>query len=299
MKQQPPSPFRPTPAVATLNSSALDVMGDLHGCAAEAQATLQALGHSVVFPKDVNEPALVTFAPGRKVAFLGDITDRGPRSVDTLRLVEGTLLAGGGCVMGNHDSKLLRTLAGHKVNVGNGLEQTLEQLESVAPETRDRWRDMILGLPHQIKAPDPMSLGQDGWITLVHGAAPEHHQDQANKNSMNRAHYGYADGTTDSHGNLIREDWAATYKGPRAVLHGHTPIGKPSLKNRVSCLDTGAVFGGHMSALSTDTLVVTQVPSGVCAKERPGVTRATIAMGDPIQTPLSAFTRTKERGLDR
>jgi protein phosphatase len=278
----------------------MDIIGDLHGCAEEAQIALESMGHKITWPKDVNEPADVTMAPGRTIAFVGDITDRGPRSVDTLRLLEGTLAAGGVSVTGNHDNKLLRALAGHKLNVGNGLEQTLEQLEGVAPETRDRFRDMLLVLPHQIKAKtDNPDLSDDGYITIVHAAAPLHHQDQVTKNSAARAMYGYADGTVDSKGNLIRDDWAASYVGERGVFHGHTPMGSARLLNKVGCLDTGAVFGGHMSVLSTDTGLITQVPSGFCGKEREGITRSVVKLGDPFQTrfytPEQSVLETSEK----
>lgn len=274
--QTRPSPYRPTPRVLTLDAygTRIDSIGDLHGCVDETVALMGALGHTVSFPEDPNQPADVTIAPGRAVVFVGDITDRGPRSRDALRLLEGSLLSGHGyAVMGNHDSKLLRTLAGQPVTIANGLQTTLDELETVTPETKQRWCDMIVALPHQIKAPTALE-GGDGWVTFVHGAAPLHHQDQENKNSLNRALYGYADGSTDSHGNLIRDDWALSYDGPRMVVHGHTPIAQPRLKNRVACIDTGAVFGGHLSALSMDSLQITQVASATNAKDRPGVTQA-------------------------
>lgn len=287
--QTPPSPFRPTPKVITLEAygSKIDAIGDVHGCVDEAVTLLHTLGHSARFPQDPNLPAEVTVAPGRALVFLGDLTDRGPRSRDALRLLEGSLQSGHGyAVMGNHDSKLLRTLAGQPVSIANGLQTTLDELESVAPETRDRWRAMLHTLPHQIKAPTAMK-GGDGWVTFAHGAAPQHHQDEATKNSLNRALYGYADGTTDSLGNLIRDDWALSYSGPRLVVHGHTPMAQPRLKNRVACIDTGAVFGGHLSALSLDTLVITQVASAVNAKDRPGVTKVHTHPGSVRQFPLT------------
>ncbi len=69
-----------------------DIIGDVHGCADELEALLQALGYA--------RDALGVFAhaDGRKVVFVGDLVDRGPRVSDTLRIAmtmanAGTALA--------------------------------------------------------------------------------------------------------------------------------------------------------------------------------------------------------------
>jgi protein phosphatase len=263
----------------------VDIVGDVHGCVDETQTALEALGHKIHWPKDPSEPADVSFAPGRVIAFVGDLTDRGPRSKDALRLTEGVLLKGGGCVMGNHDNKLLRALAGHKLQVANGLETTLEELEDIPEEAKHRWRDMLHKLPHQLIVPCAnKTLSQDGLLTIVHASAPEKHQDQENKNSFSRAMYGYPSDQLDKNGNLVREDWAQVYEGQRGVVHGHTPLPKARLLNNVGCIDTGAVFGGQLSVLSADTGILTQVQSRFCAKERPGVTKDITKGGTVTQT---------------
>jgi hypothetical protein len=294
MKKQAPAPYRPVPRVDTITAfgDRIDAIGDLHGCVEETVHLMGALGHTVRFPDDPNLPAEVTIVPGRALVFLGDITDRGPRSRDALRLVEGALATGAGfCLLGNHDSKLLRALAGQNVQIANGLQGTLDDLATVEPTTRQRWLDMLHGLPHQIKAPAPSPHSADGWVTFAHGAAPAHHQDQANANSLSRALYGYADGAVDSNGNLIRDDWAAVYHGPRMVVHGHTPTDRVVGRNRVVCVDTGAVFGGRLSALQIDTGRVFQIDSATCAKERPGVTRTTVDGSGTIHTHALEHTQ--------
>lgn len=288
--QTPPSPFRPVPRILAIDTfgSNIDTVGDIHGCVDETVLLLDRLGHRVTFPDDPNAPAEFTPAPGRALVFVGDLTDRGPRSPDSLRLLEGALASGAGfSVMGNHDSKLLRALAGQPITIGHGLQETLDALQPLHQDTRDRWRDMLLSLPHQIRVPTALP-GGDGLATIVHGAAPAHHQDQSTRDSMNRAHYGYADGSTDSHGNLIRDDWALHYTGARLVVHGHTPMSAPRLKNRVVCIDTGAVFGGWMSSLALDTGTITQVASATMAKARPDVLRdPTIPAGTVRQFPIT------------
>ena len=52
---------------------------------------------------------------GRKAVFVGDLVDRGPRILDTLRLVRNMVAIGSAlCVPGNHDMKLLQEAAGQE-----------------------------------------------------------------------------------------------------------------------------------------------------------------------------------------
>lgn len=257
-----PSPFQPEPRVQHLDAfgDRLDVVGDVHGCVDEVTALLGKVGHQASFPDDPNLPATFVPAPGRALVFLGDLTDRGPRSRDSLRLLEGAILSGAGfSVMGNHDAKLLRALAGHRVAIAHGLQMTLDELADVTLHTRERWRGMLHALPHQISAPARDAWG--GRITFVHGAAPAHHQDQENRNALARALYGYPNDAVDAEGRPVRDDWARTYAGERVVVHGHTPLLQPRVLHRVVCLDTGAVFGGHLTLWQADTGALHQIAS--------------------------------------
>src|SRR5213079_1327657 len=66
-----------------------DIIGDVHGCCDELEALLQQLGY-LAKAVDGDSPiwGKVAFAhpDGRKAVFVGDLVDRGPRIVDTLRL---------------------------------------------------------------------------------------------------------------------------------------------------------------------------------------------------------------------
>ena len=278
-----PSPFRPEPRVQHLDAfgDRLDVVGDVHGCVDEATALLDKVGHRVSFPDDPNLPATFVPAPGRALVFLGDLTDRGPRSRDSLRLLEGALLSGAGfSVMGNHDAKLLRALAGHPIAVAHGLRGTLDELESVAPETRDRWRAMLHALPHQISAPAQAAWG--GRLTFVHGAAPSHHQDQENQNALSRALYGYPNDDVDGEGRPGRVDWAKSYTAERVVVHGHTPLLQPRVLHKVICLDTGAVFGGHLTLWQADTGALHQIAAPQRGYARAGFEDRDRSEGDGV-----------------
>ena len=73
---------------------------------------------------------MVTPPAGRKAVFLGDLIDRGPSAPDCLRIAMSMVAAGTGyCIQGNHERKFGRWLAGRKVTIAHGLQQTIDQYE--------------------------------------------------------------------------------------------------------------------------------------------------------------------------
>jgi protein phosphatase len=73
-----------------------DIVGDLHGCFDELVELLTQLGYSV--EKQSNVPGSLAYSvkppEGRKVVFLGDLVDRGPKIPEVLRLVMSMVQAG-------------------------------------------------------------------------------------------------------------------------------------------------------------------------------------------------------------
>ena len=66
-----------------------DIIGDVHGCADELEQILIALGYHLDIQETSSGSGYSVIPPvGRKVVFLGDLVDRGPRIPDTLRLVK-------------------------------------------------------------------------------------------------------------------------------------------------------------------------------------------------------------------
>jgi 3' terminal RNA ribose 2'-O-methyltransferase Hen1 len=74
----------------TGDAGPFDIIGDVHGCADELEHLLGKLGYGRIVIAG-HEPGWsnVGFAhpEGRKVVFVGDLVDRGPRVLDTLRIV--------------------------------------------------------------------------------------------------------------------------------------------------------------------------------------------------------------------
>lgn len=229
-----------------------DVIGDVHGCRAELEELLSALGYVVT--RDEHGRAVDAAHPaGRRAVFLGDLVDRGPDSPGVLRLVMGMVAAGHAlAVPGNHENKLVRALDGRDVRVSHGLAETLEQLAGEPPEFRAAVRDFADGLVAHL-------VLDEGRLVVAHAGLKEAFHNRASGRVRSFALYGDTTGETDEYGLPVRYPWADDYRGRAMVLYGHTPTPEPVWVNNTMCLDTGCVFGGHLTALRYPEKDVVQV----------------------------------------
>ena len=80
-----------------------DIVGDVHGCYDELTELLGLLGYQP------DEVSAMRHPDGRRLVFVGDLVDRGPKIVAAVTLARRMVEAGQAfCVPGNHDNKLLR-----------------------------------------------------------------------------------------------------------------------------------------------------------------------------------------------
>ncbi|WP_410572711.1 polynucleotide kinase-phosphatase [Amycolatopsis sp. cmx-4-61] len=209
-----------------------DVIGDVHGCAAELEELLAELGYVDGVHPD-----------GRTAVFVGDLVDRGPDTPGVLRRVMGMASSGNALVVcGNHEQKLVRALHGRKVNVAHGLAESLEQLGAESEEFRRRVHEFCDGLiAHYVL--------DGGKLVVAHAGLPERYHGRASGRVRSMALYGDTTGETDEYGLPVRLPWARDYRGSATVLYGHTPTLEPEWVNNTMCLDTGVVFGGKLTAL--------------------------------------------------
>jgi protein phosphatase len=224
-----------------------DIIGDVHGCRSELETLLAQLGY-----QDGAHPE------GRLAVFVGDLVDRGPDSPGVLRRVMGMVEAGTAlCVSGNHENKLGRYLKGRQVQHTHGLAETIEQLageDERDPEFRERVRRFIDGLiSHYVL--------DGGRLVVCHAGLPEKYHGRTSGRVRSHALYGDTTGETDEFGLPVRYPWAEDYRGRAAVVYGHTPVPTTSWINNTICLDTGAVFGGRMTALRWPEREIVDVPA--------------------------------------
>ncbi|MFD3454467.1 polynucleotide kinase-phosphatase [Streptomyces sp. NPDC058691] len=224
-----------------------DIIGDVHGCSSELETLLGKLGYT-----DGAHPE------GRTAVFVGDLVDRGPDSPGVLRRVMSMVASGNAlCVPGNHENKLGRYLKGKKVQHTHGLAETIEQLEkedAKDPAFREQVQGFIEGLvSHYVL--------DGGKLVVCHAGLPEKYHGRTSGRVRSHALYGDTTGETDEFGLPVRYPWAEDYRGRATVVYGHTPVPNTSWINNTICLDTGAVFGGRMTALRWPEREIVDVPA--------------------------------------
>ncbi|MFH0174030.1 polynucleotide kinase-phosphatase [Streptomyces cacaoi] len=221
-----------------------DIIGDIHGCAFELEGLLGKLGYvDGVHPE------------GRQAVFVGDLVDRGPDSPGVLRRVMAMVKSGNAlCVPGNHENKYGRHLRGRKVQHTHGLAETIEQMESESQEFHAEVREFIDGLvSHYVL--------DGGRLVVCHAGLPEKYHGRTSGRVRSHALYGDTTGETDEFGLPVRYPWAEDYRGRAAVVYGHTPVPEATWLNNTICLDTGAVFGGKLTALRWPERELVDVPA--------------------------------------
>ncbi|MEU5126332.1 polynucleotide kinase-phosphatase [Streptomyces mobaraensis] len=231
-----------------------DIIGDVHGCRAELETLLTRLGYGIE-RDDRGRPVDAAHPAGRTAVFVGDLVDRGPDSPGVLRLAMGMVEAGHAlCVPGNHENKLGRHLSGRTVRHTHGLAETIEQLEREEPEFRERAHAFIRSLvSHYVL--------DGGALVVCHAGLPEKYHGRTSGRVRSHALYGDTTGETDEFGLPVRYPWAEDYRGRAAVVYGHTPVPSATWLNNTICLDTGAVFGGKLTALRWPERELVDVPA--------------------------------------
>ncbi|MEM6971625.1 MAG: polynucleotide kinase-phosphatase [Pseudomonadota bacterium] len=232
-----------------------DIIGDVHGCFDELTALLGELGYQID-PFEAGEGLMSARHPEERIAFfVGDLTDRGPRNVDCLRLVMGMCAEGSGrCVMGNHDFKLNKWLKGRKVQLNHGLDLTAAELEGCSEAFRKDVREFTFNLrSHQWLA--------GGDLVVAHAGLKEEMHGRGSGAVRNFAMFGETTGEIDEFGLPVRLEWARAYRGRADVVFGHTPVLEAEWLNSTIDIDTGCVFGGKLTALRWPERDLVSVPA--------------------------------------
>jgi hypothetical protein len=136
--------------VRTLYSGPLDIVGDVHGEIGSLQSLIRHLGYQV----DGTHP------DGRRLVFVGDLTDRGPDSIAVIDLVQSLIDSDRAqCVLGNHDLNILLNHRKHENKWFFG-EQFLDEDHEIVPQvladesTRPRICNFFRTLPLALERPD-------------------------------------------------------------------------------------------------------------------------------------------------
>ena len=129
------------------------LIGDVQGCCDALDALLAKIG----------------FSPSRdRIFVLGDLVNRGPRSLDTLRTLRG-LGNAAHCLLGNHDLNLLAVAHGvRKPHRGDTIQEILD-----APD-REQWLDWLRQRPLALS----IDNATGGWLMVHAGVVPQWTREQ-------------------------------------------------------------------------------------------------------------------------
>ncbi len=175
--------------------------------------------------------------------FVGDLVDRGPDTPGVLRLVMGMVGAGHAlCVPGNHENKLVRALKGRQVKTTHGLAESLEQLAAESEEFRREVVDFCESLVSHY-------LLDEGRLVVCHAGLPEkYHGRMSGECAVSPC-------TATPPARPTSTACRCATRGPtstgarRPWSTATRPLPRAVWVNNTICLDTGAVFGGDLTAL--------------------------------------------------
>ena len=192
------------------------LVGDVHGCRDELDALL----------------TKVAFAPGDRLVMVGDLVVRGPDPRGTLDLLRSVSARS---VRGNHEDRLLRHRSAPKENPAG--EQTL----ATARVLRKRDWTMLEGLPLWIDLPD------HGLQVIHAGLVPGVPVAEQDPHTLMYVRSLDQDGApVEKRGRVL---WGERYVGPPHVVFGHNARPYPQIHAFATGLDTGCVYGGHLTAM--------------------------------------------------
>lgn len=207
-------------------------IGDVHGCAAELRALLDA----------------VAFRAGRDRLYLtGDAFSRGPAPLEVWRVIERTSAE---MVLGNHDDRLLKQLRGladgtMRKRISARHQKTLDALQPVAESLRT-WLDAR-----------PLFVSEDRFLLVHAGIRPDLGLAGTSRKEFLTLR------TWPPTGDIVGPRWhEACPAGDRLVIFGHdAPGGLVDRRPHLLGLDSGCVYGHALSGylLEEDRLV--QVPA--------------------------------------
>lgn len=192
-------------------------------------------------------------ATDRFVVQLGDLTDQGPRSDEVLRIMFRLIDEGRGLfLLGNHDHKLARALAGQAVRPDPAHKATLRQLDEAI---RRRALAEIARAPAWLRRGTDLFVHGGFHTAMLDGPAPEVGVGRAH-GPVARALFGEPTGRTQPDGYPERSlRWVDRVPAGLTVYCGHdrrSTDGRPyvrrgALGGTAVFLDTGAGKGGHLS----------------------------------------------------
>jgi protein phosphatase len=140
------------------------------------------------------------------------------------------------------------------VKLTHGLDRTVAQMTA---EPRQFHREVAAFLDGLVSH----AWLEGGRLAVAHAGIKEEMLGRSSRAVREFCLYGETSGETVEFGLPIRYHWAADYRGRTAIVYGHTPVPEAAWFNNTLCIDTGAVFGGKLTALRWPEREIVSVPA--------------------------------------
>jgi predicted kinase len=222
----------------------LDVIGDIHGLYNQTVSLLEKLGY------EINENR-ITHKEGRKILFLGDFIDRGPDSIECIKLVYKAVNSGHYAILGNHEEKLIKSYKNlqkeNSIKGGLAGKITLIKLLKLRKKEQEKLINFLEDLPFyyvdkknlyvhaNIEYGNPLSLNK---IECIYGSVK--FKDQELKD------------TDEIYENLYKEGI-----NKYSLIRGH--IEQISKQEHVLSLEEKQAYGGYLVAARINNYIVTDI----------------------------------------
>jgi len=216
------------------------VIGDVHGCLVELKALLDELRYR---------------PDGDRLYFLGDLVDRGPYSVETVRYVRAlTERSDTVCLMGNHEEKYVRFHRWEQKRAATNARNPMhfnEEKEAIYADLSQSDHEWLAKRPYYHRGKD--------FLVVHAGVCPRRHQTIKDldvpkyRNRLLRLR------DVDAGGRMVplnesrrpgQGHWSESYDGRLGfVVYGHQVYDSVRDHCDTAGIDTGCCFGGELTAL--------------------------------------------------
>jgi hypothetical protein len=191
------------------------IVGDVHGCRAELEALLAAVG----------------FGAGDRLVMVGDLIARGPDPTGTIDLLREI---GARSVRGNHEDRVLRWRRRRHRPLGPAHRAVVDVLE-------ERHWAYLESLPLWLDLPEH-------GVRVVHaGVVPGVPIEKQDARALMYMRCLAPSGKPlEERGSAL---WGARYASQPHVVFGHNAMAEPQIHAQATGLDTACVYGNRLTAM--------------------------------------------------
>lgn len=215
-----------------ISDKAVFVIGDVHGCYDEL-VELMELARS--------EESNIIYI------FVGDLCNKGPKSVEVIRLLR-SMGTDAWSVRGNHDEGALREVRSMREDPNYNIPPRYSWIRDLS----DADIKYLSELPYTISIPSHRTLVVHAGIVPGKPLEDQELNELTNMRNIIEPDDMFSCTLTSSNKTKRGKCWASYWSGPEHVYFGHDARRKFQEHPYATGLDTGCVYGGHLTGIFTN-----------------------------------------------